>query len=399
MPVKPTSLERILGRLDNLDTTNLTILVQRLARERSLLETVINTVREGILLIDRRGLIDFANAAALKLIGLRESDIGTAILWKLVPELARELSVSSSGEYAGLTTVTREFELAYPEARAVRIYIVPVEELDKSVHVRFAVILSDITQDRLHTLEQLESERVNSIFQLAAGVAHELGNPLNSLTIHLQLLKRQAAKMEDEAGREKLAAALDVCTREVERLDGIITHFLEAVRPKAPDLRDLDLITPLEEALEFIGPELADSGISVDIDVGTRPPIVSADPELIKQVYFNVLKNAREAMEGGGNIHVRASSDDDFVTIAIGDTGGGMGAENLSKVFQPYFTTKKSGHGLGMMIVQRIMNAHGGRIGMESKDGVGTLVTLQFPHKHRRMRMLEQAQDDEGQTA
>lgn len=390
MPSKFSPLDRILGRVEDLDAENLSILVQRLARERSVLETVINNVQEGILLIDSEGLIEFANAAAQELIGLKAAQVGHSSLWKLVPDLARSLNISSTGEFAGMSTVSREFDLTYPEHRHVRLYLVPVEGLADNSSARYVTIFQDITDDTLKTREQIESERINSIFQLAAGVAHELGNPLNSLTIHLQLIERQIKKLGNEAASAKLNNALEICRREVDRLDGIIQNFLEAVRPQQPDLRDVDLITPLEETLLVVGPEMQDSGIALELEMPTRPPIVSADPDQIKQVYFNILKNAREAMERGGSVNIKAYGDDEFVYVSFADTGAGIDPETLAQVFQPYFTTKTQGNGLGMMIVQRIMNAHGGNIGLDSKEGVGTVVTLQFPQKHRRVRMIEE---------
>ena len=116
---------------------------------------------------------------------------------------------------------------------------------------------------------------------------------------------------------------------------------------------------------------------------------VFIDETQVKQVFFNVIKNARQAMKSGGSIKIRAFADDEFVYIQMGDTGEGIPQENLRKVFQPYFSTKEDGHGLGMMIVERIMRDHGGQIGIDSRPSVGTLVTLQFPQKHRRIRLLE----------
>jgi len=117
-------------------------------------------------------------------------------------------------------------------------------------------------------------------------------------------------------------------------------------------------------------------------------PKVMADRNQVKQVFFNIIKNAMEAMSPGGILRIGAGADDDFVRVVFGDTGSGIKQEDLMKVFQPYHTTKTGGHGLGLMIVQRILREHGGQVGIESKEGVGTVVTLQFPRKDRRVRML-----------
>jgi len=216
-----------------------------------------------------------------------------------------------------------------------------------------------------------------------------LGNPLNSLNIHLQVMQRQLKKLEKMEGAGKFSKSLEVCSGEVDRLDSIITHFLEAVRPKEPDFRDLDLISPLEESIEFLGPELEGVGIRVDLELASDLPVIQGDRNQIKQVFYNIIKNARQAIKAGGIIKIRAFSDDEYVYIQMGDSGEGIPQENLRKVFQPYFSTKKRGHGLGMMIVERIMRDHGGQIGIDSRPSVGTLVTLQFPQKHRRIRLLK----------
>jgi len=384
-------LESILGRVEDLDEVSLTNLVSRLANERRLLNTLFNTLREGVLVIDARGLVVYTNAASAGLLGFKKADGHKINLWKQVPDLARTLRFTSDGLLAVEAGVSRELELRYPEKRLVRLYMMPFEEdISGDRLARFAVILTDITRDKAQTKDEIENERVQSILQLSAGVAHELGNPLNSLNIHLQVMERTLAKMGESRDREKLEKSLQVCVGEVSRLDGIITHFLEAVRPTVPDLQALDLISVLEEALEFLGPELEGAGLSVDVSLDRTVPIVEGDRNQIKQVLFNLLKNSRQAMKTNGVIQVRATSDDDFVYLQIADSGEGIGEEDLPKVFQPYFTTKSGGHGLGMMISERIMRDHGGQIGIDSRKGVGTLVTLQFPQRHRRVRLLEE---------
>lgn len=394
MPLgKSTSLGKVLDRVDDLDAANLAILVQRLVRERKLLETVFNTIREGILVIDENGVIEYANESAGSLIGFKLKDLGRTVFWKLVPDLTRTLSFSSDGRYVEISIVARELHLTYPESRFVRLYLMPFEEgqMVSSDSPLFAVILSDITEEKLSTQEVIENEKIASITMLSAGVAHELGNPINSLNIHLQLMKRQIGRLRSATKSVKqLKKSLRICSDELSRLDGIISNFLGAIRPTNPEFRDFDLVVALEEALEFMGRELENAGLKINVEKQETLPVVLADPNQIKQVFFNVLKNASEAMEGGGTIRIRSQSDDEFVYIQIGDTGRGIDRENFGRIFEPYYSTKSGGHGLGMMIVQRIVREHGGQIGIDSQLGRGTVVTLQFPQKHRRVRLLQE---------
>ncbi len=388
-------LERILGRLDDLDPGNLAILVQRLARERALLETVFNTIKEGILVVDRDGTIQYANAAARGLIGLNERDVGEALLWKVMPDLARELSWrpgkdAAAGKSRPVRAATRELEITYPERRFVRLYIMPLDAPhDSRLEDHFALILTDITEEHRSTRELIESERLDSVTMLAAGVAHEVGNPLNSINIHLQLICRQLEKLKVGAAGTKIQEHADICTAEVGRLDGIIRHFLEAIRPQPPDLVKLDLLALLAEVLELGRQELENFGIRVELNVVNPPPLVLGDRNQLKQVFFNLIKNAREAMERGGLLRIEARADDAWATLSFIDTGVGITPEDLPRVFQPYFSTKRGGHGLGMMVVQRILRSHGGQIGLDSQPGRGTTVTLQFPLPERRVRLLE----------
>lgn len=386
---KNFSLDRVLGRLDTLDSVNLANLVQRLARERGLFEEIFNTLQEGVLVITLDGEIDYANDAAHRLIGLGEDELAGQTLWRLIPGLRPSLGGTLEDDTAAaLPVVAREFELTYPEPRTVRLYMVPFRGEARGDARRFAVILTDVTRDKHATAQQLEDERTSSILLLAAGVAHELGNPLNSLTIHLQLITRKLKKLKASKDTESLVESVDVCRAEVARLDGIIAHFLEAIRPQPPDLAELNLTEVLAEVLRFQQREFADRRIAVEVEASGDLPVVMADRNQLKQVFFNLAKNALDAMEPGGRLKIRARADDDSVFLLFGDSGSGIKQEDLVRVFQPYHTTKPGGHGLGLMIVQRILREHGGQVGIESKEGVGTVVTLQFPRKDRRVRML-----------
>ncbi len=386
---KHSSLDRVLGRLDSLDSVNLANLVQRLARERGIFEQVFNTLQEGVLVINGAGTIEYANTAAERLIAVGSDELTGQTLWRLVPGLLP--SLSAGGDEAGgaaLPLVAREFELTYPEPRTVRLNLVPFHPDGRSGPPRHVVILSDITGDKRSTEQRIEDERTSSILLLAAGVAHELGNPLNSLTIHLQLLERKLKKLKVGKDTEDLATSVGICRDEVRRLDGIISHFLEAIRPRPPDLAETDVTEVLAEVLRFQQQEFADRGVAVEAETPHALPPIMADRNQLKQVFFNVNKNAMEAMQPGGRLRIRSRSDDDYVYLLFADSGSGIKQEDLLRLFEPYHTTKSGGHGLGLMIVRRIMRSHGGQVGVESKEGVGTVVTLQFPRKDRRVRML-----------
>ena len=384
-----SSLDRVLGRLDTLDSVNLANLAQRLARERELFEAIFNTIHEGILVVTADGAIEYANIAASNLIGIREGELAGATLWRLVPGLHPSLEASLSGGGA-VPVVAREIELSYPQPRIIRLYITPFQvEGRREKSRRFTVILTDVTREKQTTERLIEDEKTSSILLLAAGVAHELGNPLNSLTIHLQLIARKLKKLGAGRDARPLTQSIAVCQDEVKRLDGIITNFLEAIRPRPPDLAETNVVDVLDEVLRFQAGELTNRRIKVEAETQADLPVILADRNQLKQVFFNLITNAIEAMEPGGRLKIRSRADDDSIYLMFGDSGVGISQGDLSQLFQPYHTTKPGGHGLGLMLVQRIMRAHGGHVGIDSKEGVGTVVTLTFPQKNRRVRMLD----------
>jgi two-component system, sporulation sensor kinase E len=382
---KHNPVDRLMGRLDTLDPVNLTNLVQRLARQRALYEQIFKTLQEGVLVISADGIVEYANDAAHRLLGVSADGLVGETLWRLIPGLRPTMPDDAD---ADTHVIAREFELTYPEPRTVRLYMVPFSGDERGAERRHAVILADVTHDKLTTEQRIEDERTSSILLLAAGVAHELGNPLNSLTIHLQLIDRKLKKLGKSPEAKSIAESVEVCREEVTRLDGIITHYLEAIRPSPPDLAETSLPEVLAEVLKFQKREFEDRGIAVEAETPAALPAVMADRNQLKQVFFNITKNAMESMQPGGRLVIKSRADDDSVYLLFGDSGSGIRQEDLIRLFEPYHTTKPGGHGLGLMIVQRIMRMHGGQVGVESREGKGTVVTLQFPRKDRRIRLL-----------
>lgn len=354
---------------------------KRLSREVSRLGGLFNAVKEGIIVADGDGEIKYANAAAKSIFGLSKGAHASDVS-KILPEIDPiALRAASDG-----TAARREFEITYPERRFIRVYIAPFgEEGEGSA----ALVVTDITQEKLSTEELIESEKIASVLKLASGVAHELGNPLNSIGIHLQLASRRLRSMPPSQDREKLSAAVDVCSAEVSRLDAIIKNFLKALRPARPNLAEINPIAPLVETVSFLRDELQDIGIEVEFETNPSLPSMMGDSDMLKQLYFNIIKNSMEAMDGGGLIRIKTSFGDSDVTISISDTGCGIDQDEITRIFDPYFTTKTNGHGLGMMIAGEIVKSHGGTIGVKSKKNEGATILLTFPRKEKRIREIE----------
>ena len=192
---------------------------------------------------------------------------------------------------------------------------------------------------RKSTEETIHTERLNALTLLAAGVAHELGNPLNSLHIHLQLMERRLRKVPDSQ-RKELTKIVDVAKEEIARLDAIIRQFLGAIRPTQLDCRLENLNQLVQESVRFLEAEIADRNIIVESELRSDIPLLELDRTQMKQVFFNVIKNAFQAMKSGGVLRVRTDVDDRFASVTFTDSGGGIPEEEMSKIFEPYFTTK-----------------------------------------------------------
>lgn len=379
--------DRLVARIDKLDPESLQAQMLRLAQERGFLETIFQTIQEGVLVIDNEGRLLYANRAAEKLAGFDFARTkGRSILRFLREwdwEHLLDMPVTTSG-WARM--VTREIEVSYPEHRFISVYAVPLDE-DGLVERGVLVILRDVTRDRKQEASALESERSNAVKLLAAGVAHEIGNPLNALNIHLQLLARELRDLPDGT-REPLAELVGVARTEVERLDTIITQFLRAIRPTKPVLVPEQPTEVLQETLKLMKTEFENRRIVVAVDITDPVPAVHLDRSQIKQVFFNLIKNALEAMPDGGSLKVVFGVGDAYVDISFIDTGKGIAPEELGRVFEPYHTTKTKGSGLGLMIVQRIIEEHGGEIELASKPGEGTCFKIRLPRSERRVRLL-----------
>jgi PAS domain S-box-containing protein len=385
--MQPGFFDKLVDRLDHLDKGSLQSYFLRLAKEKGLMETIFQALEEGIIVLDPEAQISYANRAAEQFLGFKLDDAQGTKIERYLKDIHWDL-VLDLDEYEWSRLVRREIEITYPQHRFMEFYVVPLEAVDEKEEGA-VVIFRDVTRERESTAESIESERLHALSLLAAGVAHEIGNPLNSINIHLQLLDREIGDLADAKAKNDLRELVDVSRKEVARLDTIIRQFLKALRPSLPERKPQQLAELVVETLAVMKHEIKDRRMLVETDFPKDIPAVAVDDTQVKQVFFNVIKNALQAMEDGGILKIGTQQSDRFVSVIIEDNGPGIDPEKLGAIYEPYHTTKTEGTGLGMMIVQRIMRDHGGEIEINSEQGRGTRLILRFPREDARMNLLE----------
>lgn len=374
-------VKRLKSRLPLIEKESLYLKLLDTLGENALLTEVLQNLGEGVVLTDGKGFPVFINRKAEDWLG----GVRTAIsqpLWNQVqdPSLA---SFLKENLLSPTQRSPQDLKVLVPRELQLRATILPREHDGKK---HFMILLADITTRTEQEFETAMLSRMESLVRLAGGIAHEIGNPLNAITIHLELLKKRLGGLP-EAKRQDIEGSLTDIQAETRRLDRIIRNFLKATRKPPLRFQLDDLNEVAGDALSFMKPQLEASGVRVKFAKDATIPVFLMDRERLYYTFMNLIKNAQEAMPQGGSLKVALTRKQHCAIVTIADTGCGIEDRHLSKIFDIYYTTKAEGSGLGLMMVYDAIAEHGGKIEVASKRNKGTTFKILLPIREPQLQL------------
>ncbi|MBN1903111.1 PAS domain-containing protein [Candidatus Sumerlaeota bacterium] len=391
---------KFLSRLEKIDRRQIESYLSNLVQEREFLDVIFNRMEEGIIVTDANRRILFMNAAACKNLSLKGDPAQYA--GKILTDL-----IASSHLRERITNfdmnkdqdIAEEIKVNKPRGHILKIRFLPIQDDSGDIN-SIVFLISDITEQKLKEFTLMQQQRICALANLTAGVAHEIKNPLNSLQIHAQLLKKFLStqkKNTDPEQKERNQKSIDIILEEISRLSEIVNQFLMAVRPQKIAFHPGDINHILKRLAETISPILEQKGVRLIMNLEPTKVEILSNEERLYQAFWNIAQNAQEAMENTENpiLKITTRIESQKLAIDFNDNGCGIAEEHFENIFDPYFTTKFSGSGRGLMLVYQIVNEHGGQIDIKSAKGKGTQVTITLPLSRRLVRFLTERTDED----
>ncbi len=370
-------LKKVVSDLSSCPQDELEKLVNKAIEEEDILYCLFDNLDDGHLIVNEKLVVVFANQRARNSIPYRRS--GKSVEGLHIdecitdPDMKAYVSAVLKGETRG-----EEKDFSFQSGNEVKVYRVSFKTIDTEKRRFVDVAIREITDSIRKESRLRRSESLASMTTMAAGVAHEIKNPLAAMQIHTQLLRKSFQKF-GSLTLENAEKYLAVIEEEIEHLNKIAVDFLFAVKPMEVELKKDNINDTVSEVLSFLEPEAEDKNIEVSVELSQFIPNIEIDSRLVKQALLNLIQNAFAAMEGGGKLFVSTKPNGNFISVKIQDNGTGIDDDKLSKIFEPYYTTKANGTGLGLTLVYKIMKEHHGDIHVTSTKGEGTTFTLDFP--------------------
>lgn len=379
--MKRDTIEKIVARMDSMSPADVRSLLLRLTAEKGLFRDVFDALRDGLILFSADGTARFANKAACSIYNRPLRDLLREPFERLVSGTCtwEELAASK-------VAIVRDIHVNYPTRRHYNFYVSPL-----AGEHEYLLLVRDDTEALDRREENAEAEQFNLLTFLSSAVAHEIGNPLNSLGLSLQLMQRKLSKT-DEKTRSTLQGLVEDALSEAHRLDTLLHQFLESMRPTKPVRMKVQVNDIIRRVLHTLAPEIAERSVSVQTNLADDLPEIHADAEQLFRAFYNLVHNALQSLpDSQGGVSINSSFNDSDIGITIGDNGSGISHEVMGTMYEPFRSTKKRGHGLGLLIVRHIVREHGGTLSITSRKNFGTTVTLTLPRADRIIRLLTTA--------
>ena len=349
--------------------------VASLADLRALHERIVESIRSGLITTDLQGTIYTFNAAAEEITGYSARDVRGQKVSMFFGDITRQIAESMQAANAG--KVSPRFEIDSLTQSGFMLHlgysIAPLFE-ESGETSGLVITFQDLTDVRVMEETARRQDRLAAVGRLAASIAHEIRNPLAAMRGSIQMMR---SEMKDDSDHHEL---MEIILRESDRLNKIVSDYLNYARPRAAEMKDVDAGELVKQTLKLLrnSPEISD-GHSLEEQLPNEPLIVKGDEEQLKQVCWNVARNAMQAMPDGGTFLVRAErTTADRIQLVFKDTGRGMSPEQVERLFEP-FTSTTGGTGLGLSIVYQIIRDHSGTINVRSREGKGTTITVELP--------------------
>ena len=392
-------VKRLSNKISKLSPDQVQNVFTQLVEENESLLSVFESLSTGLFICDKNWKLLQSNKAGERYLPLtsryyelKQQDSGfDDEVWNFVDDedISNFLQQASKEKKIN---ISEEFVIKTP-AGAARFLNISLMPLVQNKQLSGSIIkIDDVTEKRnqetlLHRMESLAG-----LTNLAASVAHEIKNPLGSISIYIQLLQKTISKArnsDEKLPDEKfLENYLEIINQEIDRLNNIIVDFLFAVRPISAELIPENPVKLLNSYVDFFTPELEEKNIKLKTAFLENSPKILLDEKLFKQVMINLVQNAIVAMPDGGELFFSTRITGDKYLISVADTGIGMSSETASRIFEPYFTTKVTGTGLGLTMVYKVIKEFGGDIEVESYEGKGTIFTISLPIPQREKHLL-----------
>ncbi len=356
---------------------------------RLLHERIIESIRSGLMTTDLEGTIYTFNAAAAEITGYTAEELTGKNISLLLGDIGQKVAASFSAADSGEQQPRFEADLITPERFAVRIgySIAPLfsEEGEKSGLI---ITFQDLTDIRSMEESVRRKDRLAAVGRVAAGLAHEIRNPLGAMRGAIQVLESSVPKESTQS------SLMDIILRESDRLNKIITNFLTYARPRAGNFSEIDVCEAIEDTVTLLqhSPDVKDFH-KISTALPDKSVVISADSTQLKQIFWNLARNAFDAMPAGGELSIQCEQiSHNRIRITFTDSGCGMSAGQVEQLFEPFSESTTGGTGLGLSIVYQIVRDHGGTINVKSQENVGTTISVELPADFRAALIDEKEQ-------